>query len=171
MKKVLFLIILFATSLELVAQTKSSISLNLFGDSNTFGINYEKRFSDCPKWGLRVGLSYGYDSNTGLLNENLANSESFSIPIDLNYISGQGKNHFEFGLGISNGLYKEEDIFKKKTINDWGFFVYSNIGYRFQGRRGIIFRTGLTPSLNLGGKHGVQRSALIYPYISLGYTF
>lgn len=54
--------------------------------------------------------------------------------------------------------------------NRFGYFLFGNIGYRYQRTNGFMFRVGLSPSFNFGDKHGIIKSAF-YPYIGLGWSF
>ena len=54
--------------------------------------------------------------------------------------------------------------------NRFGYFLFGNIGYRYQRTNGVMFRVGLSPSINFGDKHGVIKSAF-YPYIGHGWSF
>ena len=54
--------------------------------------------------------------------------------------------------------------------NRFGYFLFGNIGYRYQRTNGFMFRVGLSPSFNFGDKHGLSKSAF-YPYIGLGWSF
>lgn len=40
--------------------------------------------------------------------------------------------------------------------NAFGYFFFGGIGYRHVSKQGFLFRTGLTPTFNLGGSHAVS---------------
>lgn len=98
------------------------------------------------------------------------------------------KNHkLELGLGVSLGIYhvKEStwyyyqpvppeteghDEQYTSTSNLFGYFIFGDIGYRYQRDNGFMFRVGVSPSLNFGDKYGLKKLAF-YPYIGLGWSF
>lgn len=59
-----------------------------------------------------------------------------------------------------------------------GTFGFLDLGYRYQSKQGLMIRAGINPGVALGRydplgreEYGVDRAAVIYPYISLGYKF
>ena len=171
-----------------VENTQKSMYLELFGASNMVGVNYDSRFKPNSPWGYRVGLGYTYSKNYGLLSG--SNSiRGVDVPIEANYLLGKKRSKLELGLGVNLGYYKEKyDTWDLKEIGKedgityyeyiykgedsrslWGYYCFSNIGYRYQPSHGFQFRAGISPSFNLGGKHAVSKS--VFPYISFGYVF
>ena len=171
-----------------VENTQKSMYLELFGASNMVGVNYDSRFKPNSPWGYRVGLGYTYSKNYGLLSG--SNSiRGVDVPIEANYLLGKKRSKLELGLGVNLGYYKEkydtwnlkeigkedgityyESIYKGEDSRSlWGYYCFSNIGYRYQPSHGFQFRAGISPSFNLGGKHAVSKS--VFPYISFGYVF
>lgn len=53
----------------------------------------------------------------------------------------------------------------------FGYYFFSNIGYRYISTKGFLFRIGLSPSFSFNDKHGITKEPFIYPYISFGYSF
>lgn len=109
------------------------------------------------------------------------------VPLELNYLLGEKKSKLEVGFGASLGVYhvKETSWFYSQPVppeteeiaeryeskeNRFGYFLFGNIGYRYQRTNGFMFRVGLSPSFNFGDKHGLSKSAF-YPYIGLGWSF
>ena len=137
-----------------------SLSLELFGAHNTVGINYDRRFNGSDGLGC------------------------IAAPLEINYLLGRGRHHLELGFGASLGFYWEKvrasgyfvpygnyeygkyDIYYKRRT--FGYFMFGNVGYRLQTRRGFQFRVGITPSVNFGDRYCLQREWL-YPYLSLGW--
>ena len=71
-------------------------------------------------------------------------------------------------------IEKSKDQYE--TINltsntTFGYYFFSNIGYRYISTKGFLFRIGLSPSFSFNDKHGVTKEPFIYPYISFGYSF
>ncbi len=51
-------------------QRVQSLSAELFGAQNTFGINYDARFQGNDGLGYRVGIGYGYGDDNGFCSQN-----------------------------------------------------------------------------------------------------
>lgn len=188
MKKLFLLLgfLLFLCSLDTaVAQDQvRNVSVELFGVHNTIGVNYDARFKGNSGWGYRVGIGYGYADNSVLLDQEI---KGIGIPFELNYLLGEKRNKLELGFGASLGLYhaKEETWYYYQpdypemegqselytsSSNRYGYFLFGNIGYRYQHERGFLFRIGITPSFNFGDKYGLKRAAF-YPYLGIGKSF
>ena len=100
-----------------------------------------------------------------------------TLPVGINYLIGKNKHFAELGLGVSLGSYqctlrKEEKLFKKNLT---GSFLFLDMGYRYQPAKGVSVRLGLNPGLALNYKettkendNTITRSAVIYPYLSVG---
>ena len=183
--------------LTIVAQAQDaperSLSLELFGAQNTVGINYDSRFKGNHGLGYRVGVGYGYSETSTIASSSYA-LQGIAVPIEINYLFGQGRHKLELGFGTSLGYYYEKchvlttvgpapgdvsggppyfgyaDYYKKVTHNSFGYFVFGNIGYRLQTNRGFLFRAGFTPSFNFGDQYGIHRK-WYYPYVSFGKRF
>jgi hypothetical protein len=178
MKNVFIFLILFASSLLANAQTQN-ISIEAFGAHNTVGINYDSRLKGNQGWGYRVGIGYSYSGHSNFLVGS-SSIKGVAIPAEINYLVGQRKSKLELGFGMSLGYYQEkysnwvpsstglmaEAEGHHKTF---GYFLFGNVGYRFQPVRGLMFRLGITPSFNFGDRYGLSRSEF-YPYVSLGWT-
>ena len=181
-----FLILtMFAVSASMFAQAKvRSVSAELLGAQNIVGINYDSRFKGNNGLGYRVGIGFGYADNSGLFDQNI---KGVGVPIELNYLLGKKNHKLELGLGASLGVYhvKEttwyyyqpvppetegHDEQYTSTSNRFGYFMFGDIGYRYQRDNGFMFRVGVSPSFNFGDKYGLKKSAF-YPYIGLGWSF
>ena len=53
--------------------------------------------------------------------------------------------------------------------NRFAYFIFGNVGYRYQRPSGFVARVGLTPSFNFGGENGFDRP-FFYPYVGLGWS-
>ena len=194
-KKLLTLLLAMCLMGGFVAQAQEvperSLSLELFGAQNTVGINYDSRFKGNHGLGYRVGVGYGYSETSTIASSSYA-LQGIAVPIEINYLFGQGRHKLELGLGTSLGYYYEKchvlttvgpapgdvsggppyfgyaDYYKKVTHNTFGYFVFGNIGYRLQTNRGFLFRAGFTPSFNFGDQYGIHRK-WYYPYVSFGW--
>lgn len=193
-KKLMTLLLAMSLMGSVVAQAQDavcrSLSLELFGAQNTVGINYDSRFKGNHGLGCRVGVGYGYSETSTIASSSYA-LQGIAAPIEINYLFGQGRHKLELGMGTSLGYYYEKchvlttvapppgdvggppyfgyaDYYKKVTHNTFGYFMFSNIGYRLQTNRGFLFRAGFTPSFNFGDQYGIHRK-WYYPYVSFGW--
>ena len=186
------LIVFLAASQTAMAQqdesTQKSVYAEILGSSNLIGVNYDSRFKPNSPWGYRVGFGYTYSKNYNMFSG--SNSlNGVDVPFEANYLLGKKRNKLELGFGLNLGYYTEKyDVWTLKKVSEedgipyytteyagedshstWGYYFFGNIGYRYQPSHGFLFRAGISPSFNLGGKHAVSKS--IFPYISFGYVF
>ncbi|WP_237072971.1 hypothetical protein [Hoylesella enoeca] len=163
------------------AQREQGLFLELFGASTTLGIHYDTRFNDHTNWGGRVGIAYTHSNSQSFFESAPERTSGWSFPIAVNYLIGGGKHHAEVGIGISYGIYSctyHDKGGREVQYDRSGTFGFIDLGYRFQPKKGIMVRAGLNPGVALGrhdqlgrNDHGVDRAAVIYPYISFGYNF
>ena len=157
-----------------------NIYIEFLGASNLIGVSFDSRFTPISPWGYRLGVSYfqGGDSFIKASNSN----RGLFFPIEVNFLTSGNKHKLELGLGSNLGIYNEHSSFiedsnnKSETINSlskttFGYYFFSNIGYRYISTKGFLFRIGLSPSFSFNDKHGVTKEPFIYPYISFGYSF
>ena len=127
-----------------------------------------------------LGISYfqGGDSFIKASNSN----RGLFFPIEVNFLTSGNKHKLELGLGSNLGIYNEHISFieeskeQYETISStsnttFGYYFFSNIGYRYISTKGFLFRIGLSPSFSFNDKHGITKEPFIYPYISFGYSF
>lgn len=156
-----------------------NIYVEFLGSSNLIGVSFDSRFTPISPWGYRLGVSYfqGGDSFIKASNSN----RGLFFPIEVNFLTSGNKHKLELGLGSNLGIYNEHIYFIEKskdqyeTINftsntTFGYYFFSNIGYRYISTKGFLFRIGLSPSFSFNDKHGVTKEPFIYPYISFGYS-
>ena len=60
--------------------------------------------------------------------------------------------------------------FYTSSKTQFGYFLFGDIGYRYQRLNGFMFRVGVSPSFNFGDKYGLKKAAF-FPYIGLGWSF
>ena len=179
---------------ELYAQEElplyQNIYVELFGASNLIGISYDSRIKPGSPFGYRGGISYVH----GTSNENLIagmplyysteDLYGLAVPLEFNCILGKRKSKFEVGIGVSLGIYSTqkhtyingavfpvESSYITENHNQFGYYIFSNIGYRYQRKNGFMLRVGVTPAFSFAGANGVTKTPFLYPYLSLGYTF
>ena len=105
-KKLLTLLLAMCLMGGFVAQAQEvperSLSLELFGAQNTVGINYDSRFKGNHGLGYRVGVGYGYSETSTIASSSYA-LQGIAVPIEINYLFGQGRHKLELGFGTSLG--------------------------------------------------------------------
>ena len=157
-KKLLTLLLAMCLMGGFVAQAQEvperSLSLELFGAQNTVGINYDSRFKGNHGLGYRVGVGYGYSETSTIASSSYA-LQGIAVPIEINYLFGQGRHKLELGMGTSLGYYYEK------------CHVLTTVA-PLQTNRGFLFRAGFTPSFNFGDQYGIHRK-WYYPYVSFGW--
>lgn len=110
------------------------------------------------------------------LNVDFRKKQSYAISIglqpteglmpDIMYYHFSGERYrFELGGGFSTGFNKEIELA--------GVLIHGVIGYRYQKKKGLLFRVGFTPLYVIFIKDKNGRSNKLYPFVgvSLGYSF
>ena len=175
---------------EEAAPLYRSIYAELFGASNLIGISYDCRIKPGSPFGYRAGISYLHASSDANLNFNgnqlyYSNEElyGFAVPLEFNCILGKRKSKFEVAFGLNIGVYNTQkysyydesfiplmDYKTSERHTTFGYYFFSNIGYRYQRKNGFMLRIGVSPSFSFGDRHGLRKAPFLYPYLSLGYT-
>ena len=176
-RNILLLLFSLLAFCNLQAQTKQQVYVELLGASTTVGVHYDSRFGKNSHWGFRAGLAFTSTNNQDFMECDPLKTRGVTLPVGINYLIGKNKHFAELGLGVSFGSYqctlrKEEKLFKK---NITGSFLFLDMGYRYQPTKGVSVRLGLNPGLALNSKktarednNTISRSAVIYPYLSVG---
>lgn len=184
MKKVLVLIlcsfILGSIQSNIIAQNtnKQNIYIEVLGPSNLIGISYDTRLNPGSNLGYRIGVAYTYNRRSNFLFDNSTSTKGYSSPAEINYLFGKKENKFEVGIGTNLGLYRVHQTYiesSKKEIEKstltFGYYFFSNIGYRYQPEQGLQYRVGISPSFSFGDSHSINKSPLMAAYLSVGYVF
>jgi hypothetical protein len=135
-----------------------AIYLEVGGAGLAISGNYDSRFHDERNgWGYRVGL--GFFSSGG--------NTVFTVPFQINYLTGEHSMHIEFGAGTtflnSTGTNIGTSKFEFDKVT--GFIATATIGFRFQPEhKGLNFRLAFVPILY---DEGVVPAG----GVSIGYTF
>ena len=185
MKNIVLTFSMLVMSASMAAQDKvRSVSVELLGAQNMVGANYDSRFKGNSGLGYRVGIGFGYGDNSFLFDQNI---KGVGVPVELNYLLGKKHNKLEVGFGASLGVYHVKETMwyyyqpvspeveghvesYKLASNSFGYFMFGDIGYRYQRDNGFMFRVGVSPSFNFGDKYGLMKSAF-YPYVGFGWSF
>lgn len=142
---------------ELLGDKAQAFYFEAGGPGLALTINYDARFGHKRNgFGYRVGA--GYFASGG--------NNVFTIPIQVNYLVGNGSSLIEFGAGTtflnSYGDNKGKTfIFDRVT----GFIGTATIGYRYQPeQKGINLRIGFVPIF-------YDEGIIAAGGVSVGYTF
>lgn len=142
---------------ELLGDKAQAFYFEAGGPGLALTINYDARFGHKRNgFGYRVGA--GYFASGG--------NNVFTIPIQVNYLAGNGSSLIEFGAGTtflnSYGDNKGKTfIFDRVT----GFIGTATIGYRYQPeQKGINLRIGFVPIF-------YDEGIIAAGGVSVGYTF
>lgn len=127
-----------AANAQETATAPHAIYLEVLGNGVLYSLNYERRFT--PHISGRVGFMYTRAESEGSFSDDLAQANVRSsgsvwlVPLMINYLSGQGNNHFEAGVGVLLGSAE---------------LGTATLGYRYQRPDGgFVFRAGFTPVFN-----------------------
>lgn len=137
-------------------EKRKSVYVELLG-SGVFGsVNYDFRLSQRQDGlGMRVGA--------GMIPDVLI------VPIELNGLIGQKKVAFEYGAGISHGIFlkpKAGDETFSTGIDGYGFIVYAKGGIRVHPKNnGIVFNFNWMPMMN------AEEIRWIWFGIGIGYSW
>ncbi|RYY37774.1 MAG: hypothetical protein EOP46_01405 [Sphingobacteriaceae bacterium] len=129
----------------------------LGGTGLIFSANYDTRFSK-KRDGLGGRAGIGYISS---------DSESIlTVPIQLNYLLGNGNKFFEVGLGATIFSYNDDESDEFLGFDDTDKVLGTlTFGYRYQPVQGFSFRAAITP---------IFSDDFFLPYffgVSFGYSF
>lgn len=162
------------------------VAVELLGAQSAVGINYDSRFKGNDAWGYRVGLGFGFSRHSGFFGDS-EEINGVGAPIEINYLLGRKNSKLELGLGANLGVYHIKESFNmyyapseqypqgqvlkvKDTRTSFGYYIFGNVGYRYQRPKGFVFRIGLSPSFNFGDKYGIKK-IVFFPYIGAGWSF
>lgn len=116
------------------------------------GVSYDTRIkpgslSATVAWKHPIFMVMNYNSNEG---------HGFSVPLEFNCILGKRRSKFEAGTGINMGLYSIKETYWVnsegnvsiiepvtqivESRNTFGYYIFLNIGYRYQRESGFMFR-------------------------------
>ncbi|MDD3078574.1 MAG: hypothetical protein PHH37_05670 [Paludibacter sp.] len=160
----------------LFSQRKKYLGFELAGSYGLTGLSLDSRFSELSKFGYTVGLSYGFEYNSGANHWYLTPVKAYypeddrmnrvvSIPFNIHYLLGQQKNFLETGIGLC-AFYADYKFGNNKGL---GYYSFGRIAYRHESvTKRLSFSLGLdvpfsTPASGLGYSIGIA------PALSIGY--
>lgn len=150
-KNIFIIGVLFLSITTINAQHTKSIYLETLGSGLFYSINTDFRFTKTTKFGSRLGVAL-YPENTVIL------------PIQVNYLLGEGKHKLEIGAGITINFGDETEVAENLVVM-----------YRFQGGNGILFRAGWAPTFihtsESNAYRDIRKIFWVWPGMSIGYSF
>ena len=145
-------------------QAKNNVYLEFAGNAFFYSFNYEHHMGK-NIYG-RLGFSFGTVRTELAGGRERKDGTLITIPLMINFLSGENAHHLELGAGLTPFIYSEEnpdnDIF---DVSGSTVLFSSVIGYRYQKPEGgFLFKLGFTPLTNF---------KVFAPWagISLGYSF
>lgn len=176
MKSIYFLIVFLCSAFLALAQNDkydnapsthykpNVVYGELLGNGALYSINYERMLRQKKgelankQFSIRIGFSYISHSYV----------EYNYIPLEFIWFKGEGKHHFEYGIGLTTQLGQNYLGYRR-----YRFFVTPRIGYRYQNPNGhLVLRIGLTGVIFF--HYALINDILdIFPWpgISCGYAF
>jgi len=132
--------------------------LEVGGAGLAISANYDSRFHDERNgWGYRIGA--GFFSSGG--------NTVFTIPFQVNYLTGEHSMHMEMGAGVTFLNSTGTNVGNSKWEFDkvTGFIATATLGFRYQPEhKGLNFRIAFVPIL-------YDEGLIPAGGVSIGYTF
>lgn len=121
----------------------------------SLNIDFRKR----ENFALSIGISYleDEDANTKEYYQSLFN------PSVMCYYLGGERHRFELGGGLSSLIGSSQGL--------TAMMLHGVVGYRYQKKKGLIFRAGFTPFITIPIAEDVNSGVFPWAGVSLGYSF
>ncbi len=143
---------------------QNSVYLEFFGTgAYTISVNYERIFKGFNNFGIRAGFGYLPPI------DGISNRKYYSVPIELIWLIFKGQHHLELGASVS---FVSEEAKDSHNINfEYTLFI-PRIGYRFNGKKGLVVRAGFTPVID-PSRYLYSNRFPLNPFggVSIGYSF
>jgi hypothetical protein len=121
----------------------------------SLNVDFRKR----ENFALCIGASY-FKEGDGDSNEY---SQSMFFPSVMGYYLGGKRHRLELGGGLCAGFGSSQGFA--------AMALYGSAGYRYQKKKGLIFRVGFTPFLTIPISEDDSFAVIPWAGISLGYSF
>lgn len=160
-KRLFFVVVLFHSVL-LFARERVSDTVSLPNPSDSV---WEPCISPFIEFGGKGWLSLNIDfriKETYAVSAGIAGIEEGIAPNVMGYFFGGKRHRLETGGGLSVN-------FKDGTI--YNMFVHGVIGYRYQQKKGLLFRAGFTPMFAIPLTDEGKYAVIPWAGLSLGYCF
>lgn len=125
----------------------NSIYFEIFGNSLLYSFNYERNIFETKRFGLSARVGAGYADISFAVPE-----RDYVFPLTISALfRGYKRLYFELGGGITfkRDGSSEDDYPNLHWTYESNSYFTSNLGIRYQGKKGFLFRTGYTPFLDL----------------------
>ncbi len=164
-----YIAVLFLLNLTLVRAQSPFVKPNtayfeLFGSGGLYSVNYERFLIMRPKtaYGIRVG--------GGFWNRKEPN---FNTVAELVALTGIGKHHADFGLGLVGGFSRDRRVPFPDYQRRNHLYAVPRIGYRYQKPEGgTMIRFGITPFVAVSSQSPSRYySYPLYVGLSVGQSF
>jgi hypothetical protein len=135
---------------------QQAVYAELGGRGFIYSLNYDRRLLSVDGLGVSAGICVFPAMDI---------ESSFSLPLSLYYLIGKNNNYLELGAGTTFLLLYNGLSFKVDNVD---LLLNLTAGYRYQQKKGFMFRAGLTPLLSMrrGGFH-----LPLWMGASFGYAF
>lgn len=142
--------------------------------------NFINGSDDERYWAVPVGVNYlvgnrsnsleiGLGASLGIVNQHTTEWSVYSEDITMDeYNRYAGDPSLMPANASAMGVYIDEAGNEQAYIsylnsrgrseNTFGYYFFGDIGYRHVSRHGFLFRCGLNPAFNFGGKHAISRA-------------
>lgn len=116
-------------------------------------------FRKKENFALSVGASYFKEDG----GDSTEQAQSMIFPNVMAYYLTGKRHRLELGGGLCPGFGSSEGLA--------AIAVYGNVGYRYQKKKGLIFRIGFTPFIGIPVSKDDSFVVMPWAAISLGYSF
>lgn len=141
---------------------KNSVYIEIYGNSgHSLSINFDRLINNKNTIGIRAGIGF---YNSPISSRLYSYLRYYSVPIEFYGLLLDGNHHIELGSGLS---YLGSPGSKMNFV-----VIFSRIGYRYTGKKGLLLRAGFTPVIDFSTNFFSNRFPL-NPFggISIGYRF
>lgn len=133
------------------------------GSSYNYSLNYDMRLKKGVKdgFGFRLGAEYVSQKNDILKYY----EKRVVLPFEVNYLKGNYLHYLDVGVGSSFNYI--DASFGNDNTKKWLILMVPSVGYRYQGKKGLMIRANYTPNFNF------QENSIINHRVGfgLGYSF
>lgn len=136
-------------------ERKNSVYGELFGTSMIMSINYERMLT--PRFNARLGWGF-------VVDDSHVHPELILMP---SVVFGKPRHQFTAGIGTL-ALFDDSDCRSCTRGPDWT--LLSEVGYRFNGRSGFLFKATLG-LIAFPGETISDSWVLVLPGVSFGWSF
>ncbi|MBI3139052.1 MAG: hypothetical protein HYZ15_10735 [Sphingobacteriales bacterium] len=127
----LFLIAVFPVFFKLSAQEVAISRNSVYAEGTSKGALYSINYDHIFRLGARFTDTYRIGFS--LLNNTIA------LPLGINFLTGDGFHHVEFGLTLVPLVEKYQQLFSAGNISDKKLYIIPGAGYRYQPPGGGFF--------------------------------